>query len=469
MLKSIKLRLIIYLALILLSACSDERDRPEIIEEENTTNAWIEKVMRQNYLWYDQIPEKSALNLNLQPKPFFESLLSDQDGVFRNGKHQYFSTIEQKGTATRATSGTTPSYGFEFATYATQNNRIYALVIYVLPGSPAEMAGLKRGDWISAIDNTDLSYNDREKLYAGNAALFTLMKYTPEHTSITFDRTIEIGPARIVEDTPFLYDTILEEGSRKIGYLVYNRFRSGPEGTDDVTYDDHLKSLFQNYKNRGVNEFILDLRYNGGGLISCAQLLASLLAPATALNNTFCILQYNDKQKETQKAYSFNNSLSVKAGNLNLSRLYVLTGEMTASASELVINGLIPYMKRENIILIGQQTVGKDVGSNTYEKEGIDWVMHPITVRLFNAKGEAEYTDGFTPDIPLYEFDFGQELFPFGDRQELLLNRAIAGITGQTDILRSDGERPAAAVTMKRIYNSLDRYRENGVQLPSHQ
>jgi len=467
--KNIRFCVVLYLAVMLFGACSDEKDNSSpTYEEGDEVNQWIEKIMRQHYLWEDEIPDEGSLDQDLEPDKFFLTLLSESDGIERNGEHQYFSYIEKKSTSTKASSTNESSYGFEFAIYreSAQSTRIYALVLYVLPNSPAADAGLKRGDWVSAIDEVNLSTSNYSKLSSGDAVSFSLLKYTSDYKALTSDRTIDMPAAREVEDTPFLYNTMIEEGGKKIGYLVYNRFRTGPEGTDDLTYDNHLKSLFQNYKSNGVTEFILDLRYNGGGLISCAQLLSSLLAPQTALSKTFCLLEYNEKQKDKNYTYLFDSSSTVKAGNLNLSRMYVLTGEMTASASELVINALIPYIGRENIIIIGSQTIGKPVGSATYgEDEDVDWLLHPITVRIFNAEKEADYANGFIPDYLLDELNFGQLLYPFGDSQELLLNYALTKITG----LRSSSEQViTSSSTMKLIYNSLDKYNENGVQIPAN-
>jgi len=467
--KNFRFSYFVYLTLaLLLGACSDEKDRGDDYEEGDEVNLWVEKIMRQHYLWEDEIPDQGSLNQDLDPEKFFSTLLSDKDGYEKkDGSHQYFSYIEKKSSSTKASSANEPSYGFEFATMEySQSGRIYALVLYVLPNSPASDAGLKRGDWIYAIDETNLSKSNYKMLLSGDAVSFSIAKYMPDNKAFVFDHTLDMPAAQPVEDTPFLHNTIFEEGGRKIGYLVYNRFRTGPGGTDDLTYDNHLKSLFQNYKSNGVTEFILDLRYNGGGLISCAQLLTSLLAPETALSKTFCLLKYNKKQESKNSTYLFDNSSSVKAGNLNLSRLYVLTGEMTASASELVINALIPYIGRDNIILIGDKTIGKPVGSSTYgEDQDVEWLLHPITVNISNANNEAEYSNGFTPDYPLNEFNLQQQLYPFGDRQELLLNFALAKITG----LRSSSEQVvSSSSTMKFIYNSLDRYKENGVQIPAN-
>ena len=119
--------------------------------------------------------------------------------------------------------------------------------------------------------------------------------------------------------------------------------------------------------------------------------------------------------------------------NLNLKRVYILTGNTTASASEAVINCLIPYLGRSNITLIGEKTIGKRVGSNTFgENEKYDWLLHPITLRIYNSSHNADYASGFSPDISLNEVVMGNELYPFGDIRDLLLGKAISLITGQT-------------------------------------
>ena len=109
----------------------------------------------------------------------------------------------------------------------------------------------------------------------------------------------------------------------------------------------------------------------------------------------------NSRQPETSWANfkgvaSCNKNAEIQHANLDLSRIYILTSTSTASASEAVINGLIPYMGRTNIQLIGDKTIGKNVGSNTFgEKESHDYLLHPITLRIYNADHTADYANGF--------------------------------------------------------------------------
>jgi C-terminal processing protease CtpA/Prc len=112
-----------------------------------------------------------------------------------------------------------------------------------------------------------------------------------------------------------------------------------------------------------------------------------------------------------------------------------LTGTTTASASEAVINCLIPYIGRSNITIIGEKTVGKRVGSNVFgSKEKYGWLLHPIVLRIYNAERKADYANGFMPDIEVKELKVGNKLYPFGDTNELLLKEAISCIIGQQEL-----------------------------------
>ena len=219
-------------------------------------------------------------------------------------------------------------------------------------------------------------------------------------------------------------------GGKKVGYLVYNSFSSGPDDESTI-YDDRMKQVFAGFKAENVDEFILDLRYNQGGLVTCAQLMTSLLAPADALGKTFCIMEHNEKQSKSDETLLLRKNSEIGNANLDLKRIYVLTGSVTASASEAVINCLIPYLTRSNITIIGEKTIGKRVGSNTFgTKEKYGWLLHPITLRIYNADHEADYANGFEPDVKIEELVIGNDLLPFGDTNERLLSEALSRISG---------------------------------------
>lgn len=424
-------------ALSLTSCQKDDNGIPDN-PTENDVNKWIEQTMRDNYLWYQDMPGQGSLDFNADPEKFFASLLSDKDGKDLSGSHHYFSTLE-KATTTKSIFNDNDSYGFDFATSNLKSgNGTYkiAVIIYVLKNSPAEEAGLKRGDWIIGVNGNEGTITNYDILRSGGSVTFQLARYDEPTDQLIFTRKATIGASRSVEDTPFIKDSIYTYGSKRIGYLMYNHFVSGPDGFKDNAYNEYLQQLFAKFKTQGVNEFVLDLRYNGGGQTICAQLLASLLAPQSILGKTFCQFTYNDKNEKKNSSSPFLNTQQVLAGNLNLGRLFILTGQGTASSSELVINSFIPYLGKENIRLIGAQTLGKTVGMNVYdESDTYGWILSPVSFRIYNANHEANYADGFVPDVAINEFN--HSLADFGEVSDPLLGEAIAEITGQRSALRS--------------------------------
>lgn len=424
-----KLFIITSFFITLITACGDKDDPSVEPVDENSVNEWIYKTMDTHYLWYGEMPAKSSLNMNQEPEAFFNKLLSEKDGKVINEQHYYFSTIEK--TLTKAGSDDDVSYGFDFSIYRIQNtNYMYAQVIYVIPNSPAYKAGLKRGDWIVSVGTNETKITDYSVLESGGEVVFNLATYHSDLSKPTLipNGSLKIEAARLVENTPFLKDTVLYIGGKNIGYLAYNHFSSGPDDSKDKIWDNQMKELFAKFKSKQVNEFVLDLRYNGGGLVSSAILLSSLLAPSEALGDVFGYMIYNDKNKNRSTLY-FEKPTTVSSGNLNLKRLYVLTGSYTASASEAVINMLRPYM--DSVWIIGKQTLGKNVGSETFGKDkNHGYLLHPITLRIYNKEEKADYDDGFKPNIKIEELVFGKPLYEFGEPNELLLQAAIQEITG---------------------------------------
>lgn len=434
--------------LMLVPSCTTD-DVPNLSDE--GTNDWIYKVMTDNYLWYEDVPEKGSLNFSQSPDKFFASLLSDQDGVKYGDGWLTFSRIDKKQEETKYVTAS-DSYGFEFASYYNdQNGLYYAWVLYVLPGSPAAEAGLKRGDWITS------DVLSTSEFYKGSERAFDVVRY--ENKSFVFERKIVIHDSRPVEDTPFLKDTVYTINGKNIGYLVYNSFSAGPDDKS-TAYDDRMKQIFAEFKAKNVNEFVLDLRYNQGGLVTCAQLMTSFLAPAESLGKTFCYMEYNEKQSNKNQTVLMKKNTELGNANLDLKRLYVLTGRVTASASEAVINCLIPYMTRSNITLIGEKTIGKRVGSSTFgTKEEYEWLLHPITLRIYNAEHNADYANGFAPDVEIDELVVGNEIYPFGDTRDMLLGEALSRITG----LKSQSARAESGDRILLSPTSLERKKIKGL------
>lgn len=436
--------------------------------QEQTANQWIEDSMRKYYLWEKQIPEKEKLDFTQDETSFFFSLLADEDGKTpQGGEHYYYSSINKKSaskSATRSYLGDDYSFGFEFQYYYIRNLKKYALLtLYVLPGSPAAEEGLKRGDWIMTIGGEPVS-GDTESLltllYPASPVTQTFGLASSPELSLSGD--IRLTAAVLEDDPVFLSKTIAYQG-RKIGYLVYNHFTDGPTDDDPDKanlFDLRLREAFRRFKTEKPDEFVLDLRYNGGGLVRSAQLLASLLAPASALDDVFCHLTYNGRQNgyANQTLTLDSKEIDAASENLNLKRLYVIVSSRTASASEALVNGLRPYM---DVVLTGEQTEGKNVGSVTFDDERFDWELHPIVSRLSNKDGFSDYEKGFAPDV-LCEESKTDVYYELGDEREFMLETALAHLTGST---RNASLRSASKFAGTLLYHSPDRRKTNGALL----
>jgi len=433
-------------------SCSDEKD-PIDPETDHTVNEWIYETMEKEYLWNTEIPSTGQVNFNDDPEQFFLSLLSSKDG-----KEGYvYSTINTKSSSTKSYHGDGLSLGFEYQSYYTNDQRNYLQlkVLYVLPNSPAAGSGLSRGEWIHTINNQPISVSTdlAATLYSGTEVALGVGDLDGEDL-----RSVRLS-AQMVEDNPVFLDTVYHDQGRKIGYLVYNHFTSDPtsNGYGDA-FDRDLKAAFTKFKSENVNEFVLDLRYNNGGLVSCAQLLASMLAPAEALGETFCQMIYNQDQQSKNSSLDFDKNLS--GYNLDLKRLYVITTSRTASASEAVINGLKPFLGN-NLILIGGQTEGKNVGSVTYTKDEFDWELHPIVCYISNKNPleESDYSAGFIPQYALSEPN--SNVFELGDKREYMLAVAFNLIAGAPDLRSETIEKELIPVS-----GSLDKKANRGMILP---
>lgn len=449
---------------LMLAGCKD--DSPSGPKDNKETNKWIERQMEAYYLWNNEVKDKKP-DYSLDCEAFFYSLLSMKDGKTdpNNGQHYYYSTISKnKNYQTKSLINEESTYGFEFALYNIVDNSgnplgyYYARILYILPGSPAEKANLKRGDWIIYINNQKITQANAYDLLSGPALKLGLDgEQNP--------REIDMAASIQMYENPLLKDTIIEtkQGIR-VGYLMYNKFASGIEDDDnaanDAIYDQQMMDIFNHkFSVEGVDEFVLDLRYNGGGYVECARLLGGLIIAKEHKKELFCIMKDN---QERERKYEFTDGGS----NQKLSRLFVLTSSRTASASEAIVNCLRPFME---VILIGEKTEGKNVGSSVIENNTYEWSLSPIQFKIYNKNYESDYEQGFNPDYELNELrdKSNSDLYELGDPKEYLFSRALAIITGdrwtQFKNRKVETNEIGMQVEAEPFYNSLDRKRINAV------
>ncbi|WP_020604011.1 S41 family peptidase [Spirosoma spitsbergense] len=421
-------------------------------------NDWILSNMKYNYFWTDKIP--ASTDKTLTPDQYFLSLLYDRNNT-ANSDRDRFSWIQPSADDLKASlSGQSKTTGMEYKLYYRDNTQtgVVASVIYVLPGSPAAIASIKRGDIISKVNGQSLTGTNYQDLLQSNTDSYTFGFASLVNGTLTDNTQTKQVTALVFQQDPVLLDTTYTIGGKTIGYVVYNQFIPGAlktDGTTSNTYDLKLDNIFGKFKQKGVNELVLDLRYNRGGYVSSATNLASLIGRNIDASKVF----YTQKWNSTVTA-AYNKDYGVgwntknfvpKATNIggNLSRVYVLTTSSTASASELIINGLRPFM---TVNTIGTTTVGKNVGSITISDASgkIKWGMQPITFKSANAQGFTDYAGGFTPTIEVKEPSYGMKAF--GDVTEVMLSEAIFQISGTRMARRAT----STEVTQPSLFSSID-------------
>lgn len=386
------------------------------------TKTWIYDVMQQYYLFYEDIPSEDRVNFFDRPADFLESVVSDKDG--KNGV--IFSHVDSVFTESRATS-TYPCFGFEAALVRTEGGSNVLRILYTQPDSPASEAGLKRGDWIIAVDNKAIPTNDYYTDYIEHPTsshTFTLGEFAPptennpdntdeEYTDYSeFDTlgTVQLPAPRYVEEQDVLNSKIIHVGNHKVLYILYNEFGEN---------SDIIESIFSQ-SNGQIDDIILDLRYNPGGYVNTAQRICTTLAPQSAMGQPMLNMIYNDKINKTE-TLTFDNSLIPAGGQLQYDNLYIITSNNTASASEIVINCLRPYMNGR-IIQIGAPTFGKNVAQQLFTDESAPNIeLWLTTTYLSNSEGYYEYyDDGLLPDYEIEE-NISGTLGDFGTDSDQLM------------------------------------------------
>lgn len=415
-----KRRNFLFISLLALSAfmssCHDKGESTDYTE----TNKWILSNLQTYYYWTDKIPTK--YNLAVKPDSFFNSLLYSTE--------DRFSWIEDNAqTLINSLNGVTKSCGFEMKLYLMQSGstNIIGQVTYVAPNTPASKAGLVRGDLFTKVNGSTLTTSNYSTLLSSDNLALGLVTYDGNTTTTL--KTVSMVAEQIEED-PVILDTVYTIGSSKVGYFVYKNFIADP-GDNTDKYDKEMEAAFGRFKAKGINELILDFRFNTGGAITSAIKLASLIGKGVTTSDVFVHYQYNnllntELAKEYGSDYFYEKFVSeANSVGSQISRVTILTSNWTASASELIINGLRPYM---TVNLVGQTTYGKNVGSITiYDKTGkITWAMQPIILKLFNKLEQSDYTNGFTADYT--NKDNNLVIYPLGDTRETMLNMALTNI-----------------------------------------
>lgn len=430
--------------LIGIVACEkNESGIPESIEVED----FVWKAMNAFYFWQADVPDLADTRFSSQRElnGFLASYGGDvnalyQDLRFQPGVVDRFSVIVSDYIALEnAQQGITLSTGMEFGLVRFDSNptNVFGYVRYVVAGSDAETKGVTRGMLFTHVDGTQLTESNFGGLLFSSAGSFTIeLADFNNGNPVRNGTTIELIKTQVV-DNPVLIRKTITEGANRIGYLMYNQFAS--------SFDGELNAAFASFQSENITDLIIDLRYNGGGRVSSAIYLASMITGQfnnqlfsqqfwnakvrNAIDNSLFLDNFTDEIRNLDR--NGNVILQEPINSLNLNRVYFITTNNTASASELVMSGLEPYI---DVFKVGVTTVGKQVGSVTlYDsddltREGANLnpnhtvAIQPITFEIQNSLGN-NAPEGITPDV-LFPVQYGN-LGVLGERSDPLLNRTL--------------------------------------------
>lgn len=452
------LTLLLLISPLFFQGCSSSTGATEDYTEASDEKQFVWEGLNHWYFWQDDVADLDDNRFG-SPAEFHNYLNQFEDEeelfdnlLFREDDFSWF--IPDYVVHEEARLGTSKSFGFRFGLLqqSGDSDRVLGYVRYVVPGSPADNAGLKRGDVFNKINGQTITLNNYLDLLSGDTYSLSLARvtdFTPSPRAYTLeDLDEEVTVSAItLQENPVHASKIVETGSAKVGYLMYNSFR--------FNFHEDLNQRFREFKNEQVDELVIDLRYNGGGSLLTSALLASLVS-GIGSDEIFAELIHNTKRSSQNDTYDFLDEVPVydnsgnfirtnEMHNLDMNRLYVLTSGNTASASETLVNGLLPF--GIEVIIIGDVTAGKDKGSITvYDAPEANFfprndeerslinpthmrAMQPIIFKIFN-RDKGDYPDGIVPDYVVHEFEYLENLPELGDPEEPLLAVALDHMKG---------------------------------------
>lgn len=357
------------------------------------------------YYWNDLIPSYNQFN----PRQYkgssqLNSASGVMDAIRKLQPNDRFSFVTTTEESNGIQTGEDRDFGF-FVKAASVDvvapiDSIHWFVSYVYDQSNAGAAGIKRGWIVNKINGVLTGYDQSGANLLNNTFFGSTTSANFEF--IKPDNSIAVIPLSKTNFTAnsVLHKSVINSGSKKVGYLVFNQFFGLPSRTE-------LGTAFTLFQSQGIDELVVDLRYNRGGSTQTQDTLANLIAPLAANNQRMYTYQFNQQLKNgnfpllkkkpgfsnVSFAENINSVTYRKAGTLNLNRVFFIVSGSSASASELLINNLKPYM---DVKLIGDTTYGKPVGY--FPIEVFDYALYPVSFRTVNSSGNADFYKGFVPD-----------------------------------------------------------------------
>ncbi len=393
-------------------AC-DPKEDPVPANPELEVKEAIFASMSEWYFWNEELPATVDYSKYTSNEALLDAI------VFK--PLDRFSYLTTQEAFNNSFVGRNAGHGFGFAFAA--DEKLY--ISFVFDESPAGKDGWKRGWEIVQINGKAIA----EYKTASGSYDFKLGNPDPGiSNSFMFKLPDGSTTTRTNVKAEYQSNSVLEKkvfdlGGKKVGYWVYQSFKAtaGVSPTKSTEVDASMEF----FQNQGIQELIIDLRYNGGGSVAVAEQICNYLIQGSNSNK----LMYTNKLNSLKTKLNTSRNF-YKIGSIDLDRIIFITSRGSASASELVINSMTPYL---GVVLIGDNTYGKPVGSfplssyNTTLKNN-DVELVPITFAIANSAGKAEYFDGFPADFSVGD----SPQYPWGDERDLRLAAALSYLQNGT-------------------------------------
>ena len=388
------LTLVLTLFATFFASCGE--DRTHEYYEKTEENQWTYSKMKEVYLWRDQIKEPSRTTFFSNTTKFFNSLIYSGDKV------SYFTDTISAG-----------SYGVTFTVMrdpiGVRPSKVYALALMVEPGSPADIAGVKRGTWISSVGGAAFTTTKYSMLQSGgNTTLVTeFIEFDDETQKYYWETgdTLQMNAAVDYTEQTLYLDSIYAVREKNIGYLVLSNF----EGEE---FTQQTQDALQRFAQSDVDEVIIDLRYCNGGSIANAASLASSFVPGELHGAPFCMLADADNEIDTTYCYSAQQT------TLEEKKLYVIIGSQTTGVAELFATALNKSLPMYDLLTIGAKSAGANVMTEKFESP-YGFSINPATNQVLLA--DSTLLQAMTPDYAVNELEQPVQVHELGSEQEYML------------------------------------------------
>ncbi len=385
---------IILILILALTSCEKEEE----LTDNQKINHIVYDLMENWYLWYEHLPDEDTADYLLDPNSFISSIRYDKYDRWSHlmPETEYKAYFEE---------GEMAGHGISLGADNDGNIRIY----FIYPTTSAYEKGVRRGWIINKVNGIKATAeNVIDLLGERSTGLTNNIEFTTNNNeNLSLSLTKEI-----ISINPVLHEEVIMRDNIKIGYMVFQDFIDSGTSIIDNT--------FNKFFTENIDELIIDLRYNGGGNVDVALHISGWIAGNFA-NNTLINFIHNDMNSRRNREFLIPEN----SNSLQLERIIFITTGETASASELLINGMTPF---KEVVLVGSTTHGKPVGMYPFSMKDYDWVVMPVSFEYTNANNEGGFYDGIPVNIPAAD----DPTKPFGNPEESCLKTALEYLTSGT-------------------------------------